>query len=84
MSVATGEAPEAIESRYDGEGYGQFKGAVADAVIALLGPVRARYLELLADPAELERLLQRGAEKARDASAPTLAAMYDRLGFSRR
>jgi tryptophanyl-tRNA synthetase len=84
MSVATGEAPDAIESRYDGEGYGRFKGEVADAVIALLEPVRLRYAELLADPAELERLLRRGAEKADEASAPTLAAMYERMGFTRR
>src|SRR5438045_1681016 len=84
MSVASGEAPEAVESRYDGEGYGRFKGEVADAVVALLEPVRLRYEELLADPAELERLLRRGAEKAEDASAPTLAAMYERMGFTPR
>jgi tryptophanyl-tRNA synthetase len=81
MSVATGEAPEAIEARYDGQGYGQFKTDVADAVVALLEPVRSRYEELSADPAELERLLALGADKARTASAPTLAAMYQRMGF---
>jgi tryptophanyl-tRNA synthetase len=84
MSVATGDTPGAIEARYDGEGYGRFKADVADAVVALLEPVRARYEELLADSAELERLLRRGAEKAAEASAPTLAAMYDRMGFTRR
>jgi tryptophanyl-tRNA synthetase len=84
MSVATGEAPEAIEARYDGQGYGQFKADVADAVVALLEPVRSRYEELSADPAELERLLALGADKARAASAPTLAAMYQRMGFASR
>jgi tryptophanyl-tRNA synthetase len=84
MSVASGEAPEAIEERYDGEGYGGFKSAVAEAVVALLDPVRVRYEELMGDPAELERLLRRGAEKAEEASAPTLAAMYERMGFTRR
>src|SRR3989454_1412448 len=83
MSVATGEEPEAIEARYDGRGYADFKGDVAEAVIALLEPVRLRFEELLADPGELERLLAVGAEKAAAASAPTLAAMYERMGFAR-
>ena len=83
MSVATGERPEAIEARYSGEGYGRFKEDVAEAVVGLLEPVRARYEELRADPAELERLLALGAEKARAAAEPTLAAMYERMGFVR-
>ena len=84
MSVATGEQPEAIEAHYGGEGYGRFKEDVADAVVALLEPVRARYEELRADPAELERLLVLGAEKARAAAEPTLTEMYRRMGFARR
>jgi tryptophanyl-tRNA synthetase len=83
MSVATGDDPEAIESRYDGQGYGPFKSDVAEAVIELLEPIRARYEELRSDPVELQHLLARGAEKARNASAPTLDAMYDRMGFVR-
>jgi tryptophanyl-tRNA synthetase len=81
MSVATGEAPEAIEARYDSGGYGQFKADVAEAVIALVEPIQARYRELRDDPGELARLLAVGAEKARAASAPTLARMYERMGF---
>jgi tryptophanyl-tRNA synthetase len=83
MSVATGEQPEAIESRYDGTGYGDFKSEVAEAVIEVLSPIQARYRELRGDPAELERLLHIGAEKARAASGPTLQLMYDRMGFAR-
>ena len=83
MSVATGTAPEAIEDRYDGQGYGQFKSDVAEAVIELLEPVRLRYEELASDPGELERLLRVGADKAAAASAPTLEAMYERMGFAR-
>ena len=83
MSVATGEPPEAIEDRYDGQGYGQFKSDVAEAVVELLEPVRLRYEQLVADPGELERLLRVGAEKAAEASAPTLEAMYERMGFAR-
>jgi tryptophanyl-tRNA synthetase len=81
LSVATGEAPEAIEAGHDGMGYGAFKEEVAEAVVALLDPVRLRYEELRADPAELERLLAIGAGKARAASAPTLEAMYRGMGF---
>jgi tryptophanyl-tRNA synthetase len=83
MSVATGESPDAIESRYDGAGYGDFKSEVAESVITLFEPIRERYQELRADPAELQRLLAVGAEKARASSAPTLALMYERMGFVR-
>ena len=81
MSVATGEPVAAIESRYDGSGYGTFKEDVAEAVIALLDPIQRRYAELRSDEGELRRLLEVGAEKAREASAPTLSRMYDVMGF---
>ncbi|MCC6715851.1 MAG: tryptophan--tRNA ligase [Gammaproteobacteria bacterium] len=81
MSVATGEAPEWIERRYDGGGYGRFKRDVAEAVIALLEPFQAQYAELRSDPGELQRLLAVGGEKARTASAPTRARMYELMGF---
>ena len=81
LSVATGEAPEAIESRYDGQGYGAFKKDVAEAVVSLLEPIQARYAELRADSGELQRLLRVGADKAREVSAPTLARMYELMGF---
>jgi tryptophanyl-tRNA synthetase len=83
MTVATGESAEAIEARYEGgRGYGDFKGDVAEAVIALLGPIQERYNEIRGDAGELARLLAVGAEKARAASAPTLRAMYERMGFA--
>jgi tryptophanyl-tRNA synthetase len=81
LSVATGEQIPAIEARYEGAGYGTFKEDVAEAVVELLAPIQERYRSLRADEAELRRLLAMGAEKAREASAPTLAAMYDRMGF---
>jgi tryptophanyl-tRNA synthetase len=84
MSVATGEPPEAIESRYDGQGYGTFKEQVGEAVVAFLEPVRKRYDELRTDEGELTRLLALGADKARAASAPTLERMYEVMGFTRR
>jgi tryptophanyl-tRNA synthetase len=84
MSVATGETIAEVEARYDGQGYGAFKEDVAEAVIALLAPFQERYAELRSDPGELHRILYLGAEKARAESAPTLEAMYDRMGFVRR
>ena len=84
MAVATGDSPEEIESRYDGSGYGQFKQDVAEAVVELIVPIQTRYRELRSDDAELQRLLALGAQKAREASAPTLEAMYERMGFVRR
>jgi len=81
MTVATGEPAEDVEARYDSGGYGQFKADVAEAVIALLEPIQARYNEFRADDAELTRMLAAGADKARAASAPTLAQMYERMGF---
>jgi tryptophanyl-tRNA synthetase len=81
LHVATGEELDAIEARYDGEGYGNFKQEVGEAVVALLEPIRTRYEELRADESELRRLLARGAEKAREESAPTLQSMYERMGF---
>ena len=81
LSSLTGEAADAIEARYEGAGYGQFKTDVGDAVVEAIEPIQKRFGELRSDPAELQRLLARGAEKARKASEPTLEQMYDRMGF---
>jgi tryptophanyl-tRNA synthetase len=81
LSSLTGDTADAIEAQYDGAGYGQFKNDVAEAAVEAIVPIQERYAELRSDPAELQRLLARGAEKARKASEPTLDAMYDRMGF---
>jgi tryptophanyl-tRNA synthetase len=83
MAVATGSSIADVESRYDGQGYGRFTEDVGEAVVELLTPLQQRYEELLADEGELRRLLAIGAEKAREAAAPTLALMYERMGFVR-
>jgi tryptophanyl-tRNA synthetase len=83
MAVATASSIADVESRYDGQGYGRFKEDVGEAVVELLDPIQRRYEELRADEGELRRMLARGAEKAREASAPTLEAMYERMGFVR-
>ena len=83
LAVVSERTPEEIEQAYDGSGYGDFKSDVGDAVAERLTPVRERYLELRADEGELRRLLAVGANRAREAAAPTLAAMYERMGFVR-
>ena len=83
MSVATGDPIAAVENRYDGAGYGEFKRDVGDAVVELLAPIQERYGSLRADEPELRRMLARGAETAAEASRPTLDTMYARMGFVR-
>lgn len=83
MSVATGSTPEEVEAEYGDAGYGTFKLAVGEAVVALLEPIQRRYTDLRGDEGELLRLLAHGAEKARAASAPTLERMYEAMGFVR-
>jgi tryptophanyl-tRNA synthetase len=83
MTVVTGDSIAAVEARYDGSGYGRFKQEVGDALVELLEPIQRRYQELRSDPGELERLLALGAAKAREASAPTLERMYERMGFTK-
>ena len=81
MSVATGRPIDALERRFDGAGYGEFKEAVGQSVVELLAPVRERFEALRSDERELQRLLAVGAEKARRASEPTLELVYERMGF---
>jgi tryptophanyl-tRNA synthetase len=83
LSIMSGDEIPAIEARYDGGGYGTFKQDVAEAVVAVLDPLRARYEELRADETQLRELLARGADKAREVSGPTLEEMYERMGFVR-
>ncbi|HST69805.1 MAG TPA: tryptophan--tRNA ligase [Solirubrobacterales bacterium] len=81
LAVARGADQAAIESEFEGAGYGDFKKAVAEAVVEYLGPVRERYEELRPDEAELDRILGLGAEKARAMAAPVLADVRERMGF---
>ena len=80
LSVVRGVSPEEVEREFDGSGYGDFKEAVADEVVAYLAPVRERYGELRADEAALEEALAAGAEKARAIAAHTLADVRQRMG----
>lgn len=80
-SAITGEDIDTIVARYEGKMYGHLKVDLADVVVESLAPIRERALELLEDPAEIDRLLAVGAEKAREIASVTLKNVYDRVGF---
>jgi tryptophanyl-tRNA synthetase len=80
-AAVTGESVEQVLGRYAGQGFGQFKPALADAVIALIAPIRQRLEELRGDPDELDRILAAGAERAADLGAPTLAKAKSAVGL---
>lgn len=81
ISALTGRPVPEVVAGLDGRGYGDLKQAAADAVVALVEPFRASVDALMADPAELERLMGSGAQRARALAGATLATVYDRLGF---
>jgi tryptophanyl-tRNA synthetase len=77
----TDSSTEAVEREFAGHGYGDLKKAVAESVIAFAQPFAARTRRLLEDPAELDRILARGAQRARAVAGPTLADAYAKVGF---
>lgn len=81
LAVATDRTVGEVEADFAGKGYGDFKGAVAEAVVALFAPVRARYAELMADPAELDRVLAGGADRARSVAQTTMDSVRHRVGL---
>jgi tryptophanyl-tRNA synthetase len=81
LAVVRDATPEAIEKEFEGSGYGDFKGAVAEAVVEFLAPVRERYEELRPDEAALEEALAAGAEKARAIASGTLAEVRSAMGI---
>jgi tryptophanyl-tRNA synthetase len=80
-SAISGQSIDALVAHFDGKGYGDLKGEVAEVVLAEIEPIRNRANELLADPAELDRLLAKGAAKANEQAEKTLATVYERVGF---
>lgn len=83
-SSLSGQPIDAIVTEFDGKMYGHLKVALADLAVETLSPVRERTLELLDDPAELERLLAIGADAAQAIAEQTIKDVYDRIGFLRR
>jgi tryptophanyl-tRNA synthetase len=82
-AAITQQSVEQVLVRFVGQGFGAFKPVLADALIALLTPLRTRLNEFRSDPAELDRLLASGGERARALAAPTIAAAYETVGLTR-
>ena len=82
-AAVTGESVEQVLARFAGQGFGTFKPALADALVELLAPLRTRLDTFRADPAELDRILAAGAERAAELAAPTLAEAKRAVGLTR-
>ncbi|RZS57350.1 tryptophanyl-tRNA synthetase [Microcella putealis] len=81
LAILSGRPVAEVETDFDGLQYGALKGAVAEAVVEEFRPIRARTLELLDDPAELDRLLAINAGRAEEIADATLRRVYDAVGF---
>jgi tryptophanyl-tRNA synthetase len=81
FGAVTGQEVGALEERFAGRGYGEFKKELAEAVVEFLRPLQERYQDLAADPGAVQRQLAVGADKARETAAATLAAAKDAMGL---
>lgn len=81
QSAVTGTDIDTLVAGYAGRGYGDLKTETADAVVEFVTPIKARVDELLADPAELQSVLAKGAARANEVASVTLQRVYDRMGF---
>jgi tryptophanyl-tRNA synthetase len=81
--AVSGQSIEEVLARFAGQGFGTFKPALAEALIGLLEPLRTRLEQFRAEPAELDRILAAGAERATELGRPTLAAAYRAVGLTR-
>ncbi len=80
-SVLAGRTVDDVVAEYTGRGYGHLKKGLAEVVTESFAPIRERTQELLADPAELDRILGKAADRASEVADATLAKVYDRIGF---
>ncbi|MGG7465700.1 MULTISPECIES: tryptophan--tRNA ligase [unclassified Plantibacter] len=83
-SALSGESIDSVVASYEGRGYGDLKKGLAEVVVGTVEPIRARALELLDDPAELDRLLAVNAARASEVAEATLATVFDHIGLLRR
>ncbi|MCM1194406.1 MAG: tryptophan--tRNA ligase [Corallococcus sp.] len=80
-SLCSGESIQNAEKRFVGKGYGEFKTAVADSVIAVIEPIQAEYKRLCSDKSYLESVLKQGAENAERIARKTLSKVYRKVGL---
>jgi tryptophanyl-tRNA synthetase len=81
LAALSNDSEAAICARFAGQGFGAFKPALSDALIAMLSPLRARLIELRRDEAQIDAFLAAGAERAAALAAPTLAGAYRAVGL---
>ncbi|MGW0162647.1 tryptophan--tRNA ligase [Mycobacterium sp. NPDC003323] len=81
QSAVTGADIDTLVAGYAGRGYGDLKTETADAVVEFVTPIKTRVDELLDDPAELQAVLAKGAERANGVASATVQRVYDRMGF---
>ena len=81
FSALTGRAVADLETAYEGRGYGDLKRDLGEIVVEFVTPFQERTRAYLEDPAQLDKLVARGTEKARSVAAPTLRTVYERVGF---
>ncbi|HZC37140.1 MAG TPA: tryptophan--tRNA ligase, partial [Sphingomicrobium sp.] len=82
-AAVTGESVDAVLARFAGQGFGAFKPALADALVALIAPIRERLDDLRQHPDELDRILAEGAARASEIGAPVLAGAKSAVGLTR-
>jgi tryptophanyl-tRNA synthetase len=80
-SALSGRSIAQLEADFAGRGYGDLKKDLAEVVTDVLGPVRTRAQELMADAGALDELLASGAARADEIAEDTLATVYDRVGL---
>ncbi|RSM64664.1 tryptophan--tRNA ligase [Kibdelosporangium aridum] len=80
-SALTDRTVEDLEKAYDGKGYGDLKKDLGEVVVEFVTPIQAAVKAYLDDPAELDKLLAKGAERARAVASRTLSKTYERVGF---
>jgi tryptophanyl-tRNA synthetase len=80
-SALSGDPVAALETKYEGAGYGGFKKDLAEVVVATFSPIREKTQQILADEAGLDRILAHGAARARQVAGQTMAATRERMGL---
>jgi tryptophanyl-tRNA synthetase len=79
--LLTGQSQQEIEAEFVGKGYGDFKAALTERLVATLEPIQKRYYELMNDPATLENILKQGADQVRPMAAATLRQVKNVVGL---
>ncbi len=80
-AALAGTSPEAVLTEHGGRNFGEFKPALADLAVATIAPISGNMRRLIAEPDEIDRILARGAQRARAIAAPILKRAYEIVGF---